>query len=114
MNRSLRSVAFAASPSSGVTAKISCKVRKSELLYRRYYQCAEFDFEAFYAHSERRGNNDDRGNKHGRSSEQHCGLEPWVAARCCRLRDHGAAIIGRRSEPSRAAAAAGAEIRSRR
>ena len=32
----------------------SRKKCKSELLYRRYFKCADFDFNAFYAHSERR------------------------------------------------------------
>jgi hypothetical protein len=32
----------------------SRKVRRDARLYRRYYRCSDFDFNAFYAHSERR------------------------------------------------------------
>lgn len=45
---------FGVSVANGFAAANSRKVRQNESLYRRYYKCDDFDFNAFYLHSERR------------------------------------------------------------
>jgi len=45
---------FGVSVGNGLAAANSRKVRRDERLYRRYYKCDEFDFDAFYVHAERR------------------------------------------------------------